>query len=313
MRRKIKMQQTVITLEEGVERWILHCKRRGLTEKTIRYYHDITNIFMEYVNYKTKISNITKDTIDNFVIRLQEKGVKNTTINSYLNGIRSICTYWAEQEYIEKFKVEKIKFDETIKDTFTEAEIKMLLKKPNLKKCTFLEYECWVLCNTFYALGARASTITNLKVEDLDFENNYIIYRKVKDRKQTIIPMPPILKSILQEFIINRGDIGVDYVFVHSYAGKLSTDRLNNTLNNYYKSRGVTKTGVHIWRRTFAKDYIVAGGSALKLQAQLCHKTLDMTKKYVNLYGKYISDNKFNPLERISLSNHIKLSKEGRK
>ncbi|WP_055667929.1 hypothetical protein [Desnuesiella massiliensis] len=72
MRRKIELQQPTTTLEEGIERWILHCKRRGLTEKTIRYYQDISNIFMRHVYYKTPISKITKNTIDDFVIKLQE-------------------------------------------------------------------------------------------------------------------------------------------------------------------------------------------------------------------------------------------------
>ena len=35
---------------------------------------------------------------------------------------------------------------------------------------------------------------------------------------------------------------------------------------------------------TFAKNYIMAGGGMAQLQAILGHSTLDMTRKYVNLY-----------------------------
>lgn len=279
MRKKIEMKpKSNLTLEEGFEKWMTHCTRRGLTEKTIKYYHDISNIFMEEIYYKTELSSVTCEIVDQFILNLQNRGVKATTINSYLNGIRSICNWWAEQEFIKPFKIAKIKCYEVIKDTFTMDEIKLLLKKPNLKKCSFLEYESWVLCNVFYGLGARASTIVNLTIDDIDFTNSSITYRKVKDRKQTIIPMPNALKSILQEFLTYRNGEGLDLLFVHSYGGKLSVDRINHILNSYYKSRGVTKTGLHIWKRSYAKDYIIAGGSALKLQAQLCHKTLDMTK-----------------------------------
>lgn len=264
---------------------------------------------MQYVHYKTELASVTKYTIDDFIIKLQDNGVKSTTINSYLNGIRSICNWWASENFIKPFKIAKIKCDEEIKETFNAEEIKKILKKPDVKKCSFLEYECWVLCNVFYAVGARASTIISLTISDLDLENGYIIYRKVKDRKQTIIPIPSSLVTILQEYLTYRKGNPNDNLFVQSFGDKLSVYCLNHTLNNYYKSRGVTKTGVHIWRRTFAKDYIVAGGSALKLQATLCHKTLDMTKKYVSLYGKDIRDDEHNPLELLSKNNHMKMKK----
>lgn len=310
MRKKIEMQtDKVITVEEGFERWIQNCKRRGLTQNTLNYYHTVSEIFMQHIHYRTELSTITSSIIDDLILELQESGIKTTSINTYLNGIRSVCNWWATQEYIEPFKIDKIKCDEEIKGTFTEEEIKILLKKPNLKKCTFLEYECWVLCNMFYGLGARASTIVGLTISDLDLENGYIVYRKVKDRRQTIIPIINTLISILQEYLdYRKGNID-DYLFVHSYGNKLSVDRLNHVLNNYYKSRGVTKTGVHRWGHTYAKDYIVNGGSALKLQAQLCHKTLDMTKKYVALYGKDIRDDEHNPLELIYRNKHIKIKK----
>lgn len=310
MKNRIKMQtQNEITVEEGFERWMLNCKRRGLTENTINYYHTVSEIFMQNIHYTTELSLISSDVIDKLILKLQETGIKNTSINTYLNGIRSVCNWWASQEYIKPFKIDKIKCDEEIKETFVTEDIKILLKKPNIKKCTFLQYECWVLCNVFYGLGARASTIVELTIGDLDLENGYIIYRKVKDRKQTIIPMTNTLISILQEYLDYRKGNTTDCLFVHSFGGKLSVDRLNHIMNNYYRSKGVTKTGVHRWRHTYAKDYIVAGGSALKLQAQLCHKTLDMTKKYVSLYGKDIRDDEHNPLELMNKNNHMKMKK----
>lgn len=67
-------------------------------------------------------------------------------------------------------------------------------------------------------------------------------------------------------------------------------------------ARGVTKTGIHAFRHTFARLYLVeCGGDALKLQRLLGHSTLDMTKHYVRLYDQdLIADfQKHSPLERI--------------
>ena len=47
-------------------------------------------------------------------------------------------------------------------------------------------------------------------------------------------------------------------------------------------ARGVSKTSSH----TFAKDFILAEGGLVQLQMLMGHSTLDMTRHYVNLYGR---------------------------
>ena len=56
-----------------------------------------------------------------------------------------------DKGYIKKFKIENIKTDETVKEPYTEYEMNLLLKKPDLKKCNFSEYRNWVLVNYFYS------------------------------------------------------------------------------------------------------------------------------------------------------------------
>lgn len=303
MNERLKIDSEVFTIEKGFELWIQNCKRRGLSMATIDYYNSVANIFMDNIYYKTKIEEINSKVIDRFILLLQDKNVKTTSINSYLNGIRSVCNWWAREEYLDSFKIDKIKCDEVIKETFTEEEIKILLKRPNIKSCAFLIYEAYTLCNLLYGLGTRASTICNLKIKDIDLDNGYIFYGKTKNRKQTIIPIGKTLIYILKEFLLYRKGNPDDYVFVNAHGKKLDKDRLYEIMKRYYLSKGVTKTGIHIWRHTFARDYIKNGGNALKLQAQLCHATLDMTKKYVNLYGNDMRDDINNPLELLNSKN----------
>lgn len=42
-----------------------------------------------------------------------------------------------DKGYIKKFKIENIKTDETIKEPYTEYEMNLLLKKPDLKNVIF--------------------------------------------------------------------------------------------------------------------------------------------------------------------------------
>ena len=53
------------------------------------------------------------------------------------------------------------------------------------------------------------------------------------------------------------------------------------------------KKSVHLFRHTFARDWILAGGDEFTLQNLLGHTTSNMTKHYVNIYGKDLKTHNF--------------------
>lgn len=98
-----------------------------------------------------------------------------------------------------------------------------------------------------------------------------------------------------------------DYLFPeYEKGGKLKERSAQDAIANYNKSRGVEKTSIHLFRHTFAKEYIMAGGNAIKLQKLLNHKNIETTMRYVNLYGADIADDLdlFNPLDNFKRNNY---------
>ena len=54
-------------------------------------------------------------------------------------------------------------------------------------------------------------------------------------------------------------------------------------LYTYNKSRGVETTGIHRYRHTFAKQWVINGGNVVTLSRLLGHSSLDITQNYINL------------------------------
>ena len=52
---------------------------------------------------------------------------------------------------------------------------------------------------------------------------------------------------------------------------------------NYNKKRGVETTGIHRYRHTFAKQWILNGGNVVALSRLLGHSNLSTTQNYINL------------------------------
>lgn len=158
------------------------------------------------------------------------------------------------------------------------------------------------MINYFIATGNRVSTVVNVKIRDIDFTESLIKLNVVKNRKQQYIPMSSGLKQALKLYLSLWSYNYDDYLFPEYEGGQLSTRGAYDAVKKYNINRGVTKTSVHLFRHTFAKNYIVAGGDSTYLQRLLGHSTLTMTNHYLNLYSTDLQRNydKFNPLDNLT-------------
>ena len=86
--------------------------------------------------------------VNGFILELRsDRHVCNDmAINTYLRGLRAFLYYCMEMDYMADFKIRIPKVDKKLKETYTDMELNVLLKKPNLKTCGFSEYKIWVFC-----------------------------------------------------------------------------------------------------------------------------------------------------------------------
>lgn len=155
------------------------------------------------------------------------------------------------------------------------------------------------MVNYFVSTGNRLTTALNVKIEDLDFDNNLIKLVVLKNRRQQLIPMSNGLKKVLKCYLSLWNHDNIEYLFPEYEGKQFSRYGAYAALRKYNIDRGVTKTSIHLYRHTYAKNYILAGGDCTYLQRLLGHSTSDMTNHYINLYGTDLQKNydKFNPLD----------------
>jgi integrase/recombinase XerD len=303
-----------MTVDEVFKKFQKYNKARNLSNNTIKYYKTNCQRFKSFLKEKSikYISDVNLNVIEDFTIQLQSIIDNATSINTILRAIRAFLNYSAKMNYSNKVEVIMLKEEKKIKPTYTDKEIKLLLKKPKLKKCGFGEYRNWVMVNWLLSTGNRARTIRNIKIKDLDFEGGYIKLRKTKNKHQQLIPMGNKLSKILTEYLQYRNGNSDDYLFPNIYDDKLSTSSLGTAIRRYNLKRGVTKTSTHLFRHTFAKKYIKNGGDMFRLQKILGHKSLDMVREYVNMFSDDLKEGfeKYNPLnEFTSIKEKIKMNK----
>jgi integrase/recombinase XerD len=194
------------------------------------------------------------------------------------------------ENFIPHFKMQTIKVDKTPVETYTDDELRLLLKKPNIKECSFTEYQCWVITNFLFATGVRQRSLNNIKVKDVDLDNNLVYVNVTKNRKPLIVPINQILSGILKEFLSYRQFTNSeDTLFCNIFGKPLIKSTGYHMLYDYNKKRGVETTGIHRYRHTFAKQWILNGGNVVALSKLLGHSNLSITQNYINLLASDVA------------------------
>ncbi|OLR63693.1 hypothetical protein BHF69_02350 [Anaerostipes sp. 992a] len=311
---KISNNEGIITLEEAFSNFIRKSNVKNLSSETIKTYRYAIEVFFEFAGDSNLVSEITRDTIDDYIIWLQEhKEIKDTTIVTYIRHLRAYLYFCMDSGYVKKFRICLPKYNKEIKETYTDDELKRLLKKPDVNKCSFVEYRTWVFENYLLATGNRISTALNLKIKDIDFSSGVIILRKTKSRKQQIIPLSDTLADVLTEYLVYRDGSGDDYVFCNEFGEHCASRTYQQAVSRYNIKRNVNKTSCHLFRHTFAKKWILNGGDIFRLQKILGHSSIDIVKEYVNMFScdLQMGFSDFNPLDTLANTSRTKIKMGG--
>lgn len=302
MPRKIKMQANFATFEECFSRFMIAKKAKGLADKTLQTYQNHYNNISHYIEPETQMDKLSKQDIDTMLALMRDKGLSPNSIASYTRTLRSFLS-WANEEELTTLNCKQYQTEETVKDTYTDNELKRLLKKPNIRQCTFSEYRNWVMINMLLNCGMRAATMRSILIKDVNFQNQTIIYRHNKNKSIQIAPLCSEMVCILREYLKLRQGAESEVLFPSDENTPFTESGLHQAIAKYNHSRGVTKTSTHLFRHTYAERFLQNGGSPFELQKILGHTTLAMTKHYCRIYD-YDIVRKYDELSPLSTIKH---------
>ena len=284
MKKLSMISQFSITFEQGCDRHILNCKQRNLRQGTINHYKQSYVQFYKYFDRNMLLSEITERTYKDYVVYLCDTLENDVSVNSYLRDLITTFHFWMNEGYIPHFKMQAIKVDKHSIETYSDGELKILLQKPDLRKCKFTEYQCWVQTNFLFSTGVRQRSLINIRVKDVDLFNNIVNVNVTKSRKALVVPISQTMANILKEYLTYRQhETTDDYLFCNVFGKPLTKSANYHQLYVYNKNRGVETTGIHRYRHTFAKQWILNGGNVVALQKILGHSNLAITQNYINM------------------------------
>ena len=130
--------------------------------------------------------------------------------------------------------------------------------------------------------GLRVGELTNLQVEQIDFEERLIFVRRGKGGKDRIVFLEPETAKLLKAYL---GDRNSGRVF------PIKPRRVQRIVKRMARVAGVRNADLitpHKLRHTFSINWVQHGGDIESLRRLLGHSSLSTTQIYLNFDFQYV-------------------------
>ena len=123
---RIRSNQDLTDFEQLFNDFIVTCKAKGLSEKTISTYQRHLHCISKYLDITKPMVKIKQSDLESIVVELRSRDISPNTIQSY---VRTIITFlnWCKRCGYSNLSLAPYKGEESVKDTYTDAELRVLL------------------------------------------------------------------------------------------------------------------------------------------------------------------------------------------
>jgi len=243
-------------------------KLRGFSDRTIKTYMFHNKKFLDYIH--KDINQVTQDDIKMYLAEMMSKNAASSV--SLVKASLKFMYDTILEKGIVNFKTPKI--PKKVPVVLTKDEVKKLIA---VTKC----FKHRLLIEFMYSSGLRLSEIVNLRINDLDLNENIGWVRQGKGGKDRLIILSKNLVEDIKKYIKNNPNI--TYLF-QGKKDKISPRATQKIVAEAAKKAGINKkVSPHTLRHCFATHLLEAGVDIRKIQELLGHSNLQTTQIYTKV------------------------------
>jgi len=291
----------MIRLMEEYEAYLIDVKRAS-SNTVASYMRDIHQFASYLSDANIEQSDVSRDTISNYMNFLHDNGKSAATSSRSLASLKSFFNFAVTQGLRESNPVVNIqveKAEKKLPQILTGKEVELLLDQP---KCTDLKgYRDKAMLELLYATGIRVSELINLDVDDINIPGGFI--KCTSGGKVRIIPLYPAAIKALHEYIENIrpkmvADIREQSLFVNVSGERMSRQGFWKIIKHYQEKAQIDKDITpHTLRHSFAAHLLENGADLRSIQEMLGHSDISSTQIYAQLVKQNLKSvyNKYHP------------------
>lgn len=271
---------------------------RGLADNSVEsYIRDLSKLqqYCELQKANLSPNKVTLNDLQDFIHWIAEFGLMPSSQARLISGIRSFYKYLflsGQMEYDPSELLQQPKIGRKLPDVIGNDEIEKLISAIDLSKPEGQRNRA--IIETLYACGLRVSELTNLKISNLYFNDEFI---KVvgKGSKERLVP---IGQMAIKQINIYLHEIRVhldikpgfeDFVFLNRRGRSLSRVMVFTIIKDLAERIGLKKSiSPHTFRHSFASELVERGADLRAVQEMLGHESITTTEIYTHLDREFL-------------------------
>lgn len=271
---------------------------RGLSDNSIEsYVRDLQKLaqYVEMEKKSVKPETLAFEDLQDFIHYVSELGIQASTQARLISGVRAFYRYLLLSGDIVGDPAELLtqpKIGRKLPDIINHKEIEELISAIDLSSPQGERNKA--IIEVLYACGLRVSELTELKISNLYFDEEFV--RVVgKGSKERLIPIGSSAIKQLKIYINlvrvhQKIQIGFeDFVFLNRRGKSLTRVMIFTIIKDLAAAIGLKKSiSPHTFRHSFASELVEGGADLRAVQEMLGHESITTTEIYTHLDREYL-------------------------
>ena len=278
-----------------LEEYLKYLKyQKNYSQETIDSYEEDLVEFFDFLKREDiDVLKVKYDDIRFYLMELDEKKNKASTVSRKLSSLRGFYKYLINQDYIDNNPFTLIKTprkEKKLPRFFYYNELEEMFNSIDISNA--LGQRNRLILEVLYASGVRVSELVNIKVKDINDEEIKVLGKGNKERITRIGDYArEILDLYLSEGYLELNKKNSEYLFLNKDGDKLTTRGIRYILDQIIKNTNVNKKiSPHMLRHSFATHLLNEGCDILSVQELLGHESLTATAIYTHVTTDRLKD-----------------------
>lgn len=235
-------------------------------------------------------TRVSAEHIEAMMAELFDRGFEPRSQARVLSSLRSFFGYLMLTDRIESSPLDRIespKLGRHLPDVLSVSEVDAIIEA--IDPSTALGVRNRAIIEMLYSCGLRVSELVELRVEDIDFEEN-LVRVMGKGGKQRFVPLGDLARQRLETYMVDRVEVeaadreSASIIFLNRRGRKLTRVMIFTLIRQAVAAAGIDKAvSPHSFRHSFATHLLMGGADIRQVQELLGHSDITTTEIYTHL------------------------------
>jgi len=237
------------------------------------------------------VTRVTNLSAREYIAQMFNHDLSRATIARKMAALRSFVKYLCRENLLAGNPIASVstpRQEKRLPRFLYPMEMRMLIGAPDTGTPSGLRDKA--ILETLYAAGVRVSELVGINIDDLDFQEGWIMIMG-KGRKQRLAPMGAKCKRAISDYLdrgrpvlLSRSSQNTPALFLNKSGNRLNVRSIRNILNKYVEQLAMhQKVTPHTLRHTFATHLLNNGADLRSVQELLGHVKLSTTQIYTHV------------------------------